>query len=236
MMRAGAEMRDRAASRAARPMITLEHVTKGYWVRGEYRLVIDDLSFSLPHGHSLGLLGRNGAGKSTLLQLIAGTMQPTAGHVIRHGNISWPIGGANSFHKDLTGMQNTRFLARVYGIDSDELVAFVEDFADIGKHFHMPMRTYSSGMRSRLSFGVAMGIPFDTYLIDEVTSAGDASFRAKSKAVFQARMAQAGAIMISHSMKDMRNFCQSGLVLHRGRLEYFDDIEDAIARHEALLS
>ncbi len=216
-------------------MIRLEHVTKGYWVRGEYRVVIDDLSFDLPPGHALGLLGRNGAGKSTLLQLIAGTMQPTSGQVIRQGNISWPIGNANSFHRDLTGMQNTRFLARVYGVDSDELVAFVEEFADIGKHYYMPMRTYSSGMRSRLSFGVAMGIPFDTYLIDEVTSAGDAAFRAKSKAVFKDRIAEAGAIMISHTMKDMRNFCDSGLVLHQGRLEYYEDIEDAITRHEALL-
>lgn len=99
----------------------------------------------------------------------------------------------------------------------------------------MPLRTYSSGMKSRLSFGVAMGIPFDTYLIDEVTGAGDAAFRKKSKAVFRARMAQAGAIMISHSMSDMRNFCESGLVLHKGRIEYYDDIESAISRHEALL-
>lgn len=216
-------------------MIELENVFKGYWVRGEYRVVIDDLSIVIPPQHSLGLLGRNGAGKSTLLQLIAGTMQPSSGRVIRTGDISWPIGSANSFHRDMTGMQNTRFLARAYGVDSDELVAFVEGFADIGKHFHMPLRTYSSGMKSRLSFGVAMGIPFDTYLIDEVTGAGDAAFRKKSQAVFKARMAQAGSIMISHSMGDMRNFCDSGLVLHEGRLEYFDDIEEAITRHQDLL-
>ena len=217
-------------------MIELRHVTKGYWVHGEYRIVIDDLSIVMPPGHSLGLLGRNGAGKSTLLQIIAGTMQPTTGHVLRHGEISWPIGAANSFHKDMTGLQNTRFLARVYGVDSDALVDFVEDFAEIGKHFNMPLRTYSAGMRSRLSFGVAMGIPFDTYLIDEVTGAGDKKFKKKSREVFRARMAGAGAIMVSHSMSDMRNFCDSGLVLHDGRLEYFDDIDDAITRHEALLS
>ena len=216
-------------------MIELENVFKGYWVRGEYRVVIDDLSIVIPPKHSLGLLGRNGAGKSTLLQLIAGTMQPSSGRVIRTGYISWPIGSANSFHRDMTGMQNTRFLARAYGVDTDDLVAFVEDFADIGKHFHMPLRTYSSGMKSRLSFGVAMGIPFDTYLIDEVTGAGDAAFRKKSKAVFKARMAQAGAIMISHSMGDMRNFCNSGLVLHEGQLEYYDNINDAIERHQDLL-
>lgn len=217
-------------------MIELKHVTKGYWIRGAFRIVIDDLSMVLPPTHSLGLLGRNGAGKSTLLQLIAGTMQPTSGQVVRQGNISWPIGGVNSFHKDMSGLQNTRFLARVYGVDSDALVAFVEDFAEIGKHFYMPLRTYSQGMKSRLAFGVAMGIPFDTYLIDEVTGAGDAAFRRKSKAVFKSRMAGAGAIMISHSMSDMRNFCDSGLILHDGKLEYYDAIEDAIARHEELLA
>ncbi|NYS26439.1 ABC transporter ATP-binding protein [Rhodobacteraceae bacterium 2376] len=217
-------------------MIELRHVTKGYWVHGEYRIVIDDLSIVMPEGHSLGLLGRNGAGKSTLLQIIAGTMQPTSGRVIRRGEISWPIGSANSFHKDMTGLQNTRFLARAYGVDSDALVDFVEDFAEIGKHFNMPLRTYSSGMRSRLAFGVAMGIPFDTYLIDEVTGTGDAKFKRKSREVFRARMARAGAIMVSHSMNDMRNFCDSGLVLHEGQLEYFDDIEDAITRHEDLLN
>ena len=217
-------------------MIELRNVTKAYWVRGEYRIVIDRLSIALPPGHSLGLLGRNGAGKSTLLQLIAGTMQPSSGRVIRRGDISWPIGSANSFHKDMTGLQNTRFLARIYGVDSDALVDFVADFAEIGKHFNMPLRTYSSGMRSRLAFGVAMGIPFDTYLIDEVTGAGDAKFKRKSRAVFRDRMAGAGAIMVSHSMSEMRDFCESGLVLHDGRLEYYDEIEAAIERHEELLS
>lgn len=217
-------------------MIELQDLCKRFDMPdGPPHTVFENLSLSLPPGRSLGLLGRNGAGKSTLLQIIAGTMQPTAGRVLRRGKISWPIGGANSFHPDMTGLQNTRFLARAYGVDSDSLSEFVADFAQIGKHFNMPLRTYSAGMRSRLSFGVAMGIPFDTYLIDEVTGAGDASFRERSRAVFNARMKQADAIMISHSMSDMRNFCNSGLVLHHGVLEYFDTIEAAIQRHEALL-
>lgn len=193
--------------------------------------VFEGLTLTLPAGKSLGLLGRNGAGKSTLLQIIAGNMQPSSGKVIRQGNISWPIGAASSFHADMTGLQNTRFLARVYGVDCEDLSNFVEDFADIGKHFHMPLRTYSSGMKSRLSFGVAMGIPFDTYLIDEVTGAGDQSFKEKSREVFKRRIMNASAIMISHSMSDMRNFCDSGLVLSNGALQYFDNIEDAISLH-----
>ena len=217
-------------------MIRFEHLTKGFWVRDEYRPIIRDLTMTLPPGRALGLLGRNGAGKSTLLQMIAGTMQPSSGRVVREGRVSWPIGGANSFHRDLTGLQNTRFLARVYGVDSDALVEFVENFAEIGKHFHMPLRSYSSGMRSRLAFGVAMGIPFDTYLVDEVTAVGDARFKRKSRAVFRARMAAAGAIMVSHSMSEMKTYCDSGLVLNEGALEYYDTIEAAISRHEALMA
>lgn len=217
-------------------MIQLRDLCKNFEIPGGTHSVFQNLTLDLQPGRSLGLLGRNGAGKSTLLKIIAGTMQPSSGRVIRGGKISWPIGGANSFHPDMTGLQNTRFLARCYGIDSDSLSRYVEEFAQIGDHFHMPLRTYSQGMKSRLSFGVAMGIPFDTYLIDEVTGAGDKSFRERSNKVFRARMAKADAIMISHNMSDMRSFCNSGLVLHHGMLEFFDDIEQAIARHEELMN
>lgn len=216
-------------------MIHLENLTKHFWMKDGIHTVFQGLTLTLPEGRSLGLLGRNGAGKSTLMQIIAGNMQPSSGKVIRQGNISWPIGGASSFHADMTGLQNTRFLARVYGVDSDSLTNFVKDFADIGEHFYMPLRTYSSGMKSRLSFGVAMGIPFDIYLIDEVTAAGDQSFKKKSRAVFRARMEKSSSIMISHSMTDMRNFCDSGLVLSDGVLKYFDDIEDAIRLHNEIM-
>ncbi len=216
-------------------MIRLENLGKHFAMEDGTHRVFEGLSMTLPPGRSLGLLGRNGAGKSTLMQIIAGTMRPSTGRVVRHSRISWPIGHANSFHPDMTGLQNTRFLARVYGVDSESLADFVEEFADIGAHFYMPLRTYSNGMRARLSFGVAMGIPFDTYLIDEVTAAGDKAFRTRSRRVFRARLAQADAIMISHSMSDLRKFCDSGLVLHQGRLELYHDIEEAIARHEALL-
>jgi len=216
-------------------MIRLEDISKAFWIRGEMREILKGASFDFPERGVVGLLGRNGAGKSTLMQIIAGTMQPTSGRVVRSGAISWPIGGANSFHRELTGLQNTRFLARVYGVDTDELAAFVEDFADIGDHFHMPLRNYSSGMKARLAFGVAMGIPFDTYLIDEVTATGDASFKEKSRATLRQRVSGASAIMISHSTRDMQTYCDSGLVLHDGRLEHYPSITDALDRHQGLM-
>ncbi|MFD1193339.1 ABC transporter ATP-binding protein [Seohaeicola saemankumensis] len=216
-------------------MIVFQDISKGFWVRGEYRPVISNLNLTLPSGRSLALLGRNGAGKSTLLSIVAGTLRPDTGRVISDGSISFTVGFSGSFHGDMTGAQNTRFVARVYGVDTDELTDFVQDFAEIGEHFHMPVRTYSAGMRSRLAFGISMGIRFDTYLIDEATATGDARFRQKSSEVFRARMAQSSAIMVSHSMADIRKFCDAGLVLHDREIEVFDDVEDAIKRHETLM-
>lgn len=213
-------------------MIRLQNLTKTYVVKGQRKVVANDITATFPTGISVGLLGRNGAGKSSLLRMIAGTMDPTSGRVVSDGTISWPVGFAGSFHGDLTGAQNTRFVARVYGVDTDALVEFVEDFAELGQHFDLPFRTYSSGMRSRLAFGVSMGIRFDTYLVDEVTSVGDAVFRRKSEAIFDARMRESGAIVVTHSMPMIRRMCSMGAVLDGGRLVMYDRIEDAIEHHK----
>lgn len=212
-------------------MVRLENLTKVYRVGADRTVVADRINATFPARTAVALLGRNGAGKSTLLQIIAGTMSPTSGRVVSDGSISWPVGFAGSFHGDLTGLQNVRFIGRVYGVDTDALADFVADFAELGRHFHQPFRTYSSGMRSRLTFGLSMGIRFDTYLVDEVTSVGDAAFREKSDRVFMDRMAQSGAIVVSHSMRQIRRLCTAGAVLHRGRLTYYDDIEAAIEAH-----
>lgn len=217
-------------------MIEFQDISKGFWVRGEYQPVIRNLNLILPSGRSLALLGRNGAGKSTLLSIVAGTMRPDTGQVVSDGSISFTVGYAGSFHGGMTGAQNTRFVARLYGVDSDELTDFVEDFAEIGEHFRMPVRTYSSGMKSRLAFGISMGIKFDTYLIDEATATGDAKFKRKSREVFRARMAESSAVMVSHSMNEIRNFCDAGLILHDGEIEVYADVEDAIERHHELMS
>lgn len=213
-------------------MIRLENLTKIFTLDGRTKVVMRDVNLTFPSRVSVALLGRNGAGKSTLLQMIAGTLAPTAGRIVSTGTISWPVGFAGSFHPDLTGAQNARFVARIYGVDSDELIDFVKDFAGLGQHFHLPFRTYSSGMRSRLAFGVSMAIPFDTYLVDEVTSVGDAAFRVKSSAVFKARMETAGAFVVSHSMGLVRELCQVGVVLEDGQLTYYDEVDAAIAHHE----
>lgn len=213
-------------------MIRFENLTKIFSLEGRRKTVANDICATFPTGKAVALLGRNGAGKSTLLQMIAGTVEPTRGRIVSTGTISWPVGFAGSFHPDMSGLQNTRFVARIYGADSDDLAAFVEDFAELGPHFHLPVRTYSSGMRSRLAFGVSMGIRFDTYLVDEVTAVGDAAFRSRSDRIFRDRMREAGAVMVSHSMQQVRQTCTAGAVLENGHLTYHDNVEEAIAHHE----
>ena len=214
-------------------MIRFENLTKIYTLEGRRTVVANNLNATFPTGRAVALMGRNGAGKSSLLRMVAGTMDPTWGRIVSDGTISWPVGFAGSFHNELTGAQNVRFVARIYGVDTDELVDFVQDFAEVGQHFHMPIKSYSSGMKSRLTFGTSMGIAFDTYLIDEVTAVGDASFKAKSARLFADRMRNSGALMVSHSMGQVRQMCDAGAVLEDGKLIYYDDLDEAIEVHQA---
>ncbi len=212
-------------------MIHLDRLTKTFHMGRDRKVVLENTTLTFPSRTSIALLGRNGAGKSTLLRMIAGTIEPTSGRVLSSGTISYPVGFSGSFHRDLTGAQNAKFVARIYGIDTQALIDYVADFAELGPHFHQPIHTYSSGMRSRLAFGISMGIPFDTYLVDEVTSVGDANFRSKSHKVFAERMKQSGMLFVSHSLAQVREICQAGAVLERGKLTYYDAIEEALEHH-----
>lgn len=214
-------------------MIHLQNLCKTYTLNGKHKVVADNITGTFPSGVSVALLGRNGAGKSSLLRMISGAMLPSSGKILSTGTISWPVGFAGSFNGELTGEQNCRFVARIYGVNTDELLHFVEDFAELGDHFRLPIRTYSSGMRSRLAFGLSMAVPFDTYLVDEVSAVGDAAFKAKSNRVFNERMSTSGAIVVAHSMPLLRQICHIGAVLERGKLTFFDNVEDAIEMHMA---
>ena len=213
-------------------MIVLDRLTKSFATSGGRRCLFDGLSLTLPAGARIALIGRNGAGKSTLMGLIAGTLTPDSGRVLRAGTVSWPMGFAGGFAPDLTGRQNVRFVARIYGADTRAADRAVERFAEVGDFFDMPVRTYSAGMRARLAFGLSMAIRFDWYLVDEIAAVGDAEFRAKSVAAFRNQLDGAGLIMVSHAPALLRDFCTSGIVLERGRARIFDRVDDAIAWHE----
>lgn len=212
-------------------MIRVENLCKTYRIGGTVRTVARNITATFPARTGVAILGRNGAGKSTFLRMIAGTQAHDSGRILRQGTLSWPVGFAGSFHADLTGAQNTRFVARIQGVDTDALCAWVEEFAELGAHFHLPVRTYSAGMKARLAFGISMGIPFDTYLVDEVTATGDAAFREKSTAVFHERISRSGVIMVTHSLEIARATCRMGAVLEGGHLTMHDDVADAIAHH-----
>lgn len=216
-------------------MIELVNLTKYFYLRGARTMVADNINATFPSGKTVALLGRNGAGKSSLLRMIAGTMWPSDGEIKITGSMSWPVGFAGSFHGDLTGSQNASFIARIYGVDTQELCDYVQDFAELGQHFNLPVRSYSSGMRSRLAFGISMGIQFDTYLVDEVTSVGDAAFRRKSREVLVDRMKSSGAIMVSHDMGIIEAVCDHAAILEKGKMIYFEDVKAAIAAHRELM-
>ncbi len=216
-------------------MIELHNVCKTFMLNGYSKRVADNISVLFPPRRAVAMLGRNGAGKSTLLKMISGTMQPDSGRVLHHGSVSWPVGFSGSFHPELTGLQNTRFVARIQGVDTGELVDFVQDFANLGGHFYLPVRTYSSGMRSRLAFGVSMGIHFDTYLVDEITAVGDAEFKRKSEALFLDRLRKSSAIMVTHALGLVQRLCHHVVVLENGKLRFFEDVDEGIVYYQRLM-
>lgn len=216
-------------------MIKLDRLTKSYLTAQGRHYLFRDLSLVLPTGKSIGLIGKNGAGKSTLLKIIGGIDYPDSGRVISKSTISWPVGLSGGFQGTLTGRQNVRFVSRLYVSDEEipEKERFVEEFAEIGKYFDMPVSSYSSGMRSRLTFGLSMAFDFDYYLIDEVSGVGDAQFRAKSERMMNARRQNSGFIMVTHNLNRLKDQCDVAVNLIEGQATYFDDVAQAIEVYES---
>ncbi|WP_172294628.1 ABC transporter ATP-binding protein [Pseudoruegeria sp. HB172150] len=209
-------------------MIEFHDVWKAFPYKGGTKQIVTGLTLAFPKDRSIAIIGRNGAGKSTLLSMIAGTIDPDRGEIVKLGRTSWPMGFRGGFHGDLTGRQNTRFVARIYGTNTEEMEAYVEEFAELGRFLDMPVRTYSSGMKARLAFGVSLAARFDCYLVDEITGVGDSRFRAKCRRAFKERVATSQIIMVSHSDNTLRSYCESALLLENGTATFFDDLEEAL--------
>lgn len=216
-------------------MITLHNVSKYYPTKFGRHYVMRDVSVTLPAQRSIGILGKNGAGKSTLLRLLGGMDAPNRGQITRHCRVSWPLALSGGFQGSMTGRENTRFLCRVHGVYDTRIVEeWVKEFSEIGQQFELPVKGYSSGMRSRFSFAVSMAFDFDIYLTDELTAVGDARFKQKCIDVFNEKRQTASLIMVSHSMDTVRKQCDMGAVLHEGNLQLYDDLEEAIALYQTL--
>jgi capsular polysaccharide transport system ATP-binding protein len=216
-------------------MIKIENLTKSYRTPKGRHYVFKDLNIELPSGISVALIGRNGAGKSTLLRMIGGVDRPDSGTITTTKTISWPLGLSGGFQGSLTGRENVKFVSRLYATKEQlkEKVSFVENFSELGKYFDMPIKKYSSGMKSRLSFGLSMAFDFDYYIVDEITAVGDSRFKVKCTNTFKEKSDKSNILMVSHSFKHLKDYCDSALFIRRsGEVSYHCDIDEAITEYK----
>jgi capsular polysaccharide transport system ATP-binding protein len=212
-------------------MIIVDDVHKRYQTdHGPGKWVLQGVSFTIPPKLSVGLIGANGAGKSTLLRLVGGVDQPNKGRIERNCRVSWPMGFGGGLQGSLTGRQNAKFVCRIHGHEADipDRLAYIQDFAAIGDAFDEPVKTYSSGMKSRLQFAMSLAFDFDVYISDEVTATGDAAFKKKAADAFKKLADHASLIMVSHGEGTLRQFCSAGIWIHQGKAHWFDQIGDAL--------
>ncbi|AJI74637.1 ABC transporter family protein [Francisella philomiragia subsp. philomiragia ATCC 25015] len=216
-------------------MIQLVNATKFYNIRGHKHYILRDVNYTFPEGKSIGILGRNGAGKSTFLRMLGGLEYPNSGKIITTSSISWPVGLTAGFQGSLTARENIKFVCRIHNKNRREMKQieeFVYDFAEIGEFFDMPVKSYSSGMKGRVNFGLSMAFDFDYYLVDEVTGVGDPQFMKKANDAFEEKKKNACVIMVSHNMKEIKSSCDIAVVLENGKINIFDNMDEAIASYQ----
>lgn len=212
-------------------MINIKKLTKSYKVKGEKYYVFRDFTVQLPSDRSIAVIGRNGAGKTTLLRMIGGIDRADSGEIVTDKTISWPVGLAGGFQGSLSGRENVKFVARLYSDKSEinQKIEFIEQFTELGRYFDMPIKSYSSGMRARLGFGLSMAFHFDYYLVDEVIAVGDARFKQKCSELFLQKSKESNFLMVSHSLNQLKQYCDAALFIGRdNNVLYYDNIDEAI--------
>ena len=224
-----AEQRPRSQRR-----IIMREIVKEYHTAVGMRRVLDGISFDIAAGEKIAVLGKNGAGKSTLVKIIGGVEEPSSGRVERNLFMSWPIAFAGGFEATMSGLDNIRFIARIYGVPIDDAIAFVDDFAELGRLLYLPVKTYSSGMRARLAFGLTLAVDFECFLIDEVISVGDARFQQKCYDALFVRRQHCAMILVSHDTNIIKSYCNKALVLKSGRGRVIEDVNFALEIYHTL--
>lgn len=216
-------------------MIRLKSISKFYPSDLGNQYIFRDIDFEFPQEHNIAILGRNGAGKSTLFRLLAGSEYPNSGKIISNKSISWPVALATGVHPQMTGAENIRFIGRINGVqDLKSYETRVREFAELGNKFDLPVKSYSSGMRAKLAFASCIAIDFDIYLIDEATSVADPKFRKKAKDALYKKSQDASVIMVSHELAEIRQFCDSAVIVDSGTLTFYADLEQGIKVYEGL--
>lgn len=208
-------------------MIEINNVVKHYHTRGGENTVLDHVNLRILRGEKVGILGRNGSGKSTLIRLISGAERPTSGSISRNMSVSWPLAFGGAFQGSLTGIDNLRFICRIYGTTTEDKIPFVQDFSELGKYLYEPVKSYSSGMSARLAFAISMVVDFDCFLIDEIIAVGDQRFRERCQYELFEKRKDHAMIMVSHDPGFIREHCQRASVLVKGKLTSFNDLDQA---------
>jgi capsular polysaccharide transport system ATP-binding protein len=216
-------------------VIKIENVFKVYPTRSGDRVVLNNISFTLNRGEKLGILGRNGAGKSTLIRLVSGAEQPTSGSITRSMSVSWPLAFGGAFQGALTGLDNVRFISRIYKQDYEKNIHFVESFTELGLYLKEPVRSYSQGMRARLAFAISMIIEFECYLIDEINAVGDARFYEKCELELFQKRGDRAMLIISHDAGYVQNHCSKFAVINNGHMEFYPEFNQAYDHHMQIL-
>ena len=214
-------------------MIELRNVTKYFETNNAKKYILNDVSLTLPEVN-IGILGLNGAGKSTLMKMLGKIEFPNKGTIYSKKSFSWPLGLSGGSVPTMTGKANVKFVCKLYNKsekETKEIIDYVKTFSELGDYFDMPIRTYSSGMKGRLGFGLSLAFDFDYMLIDETLSTGDANFKNKAKEALKAKIEHCHILLVSHDMKTLSEMCQAGLLLHEGELHYYDDIDEGIKRY-----
>jgi len=216
-------------------MIELKNVTKYFQTKQGKKYILKDMSITIPSGTNIGILGRNGTGKSTIMRMLGHIEFPNKGSIESSYTFSWPLALGGGFVGNMTGRSNVKFVGRLYGKNDtqiNEIIDFVKGFSELGNYFDMPIKTYSSGMRGRLGFGLSLAFDFDYLLIDETLSVGDARFKKKSKDALMKKIETCHVLLVSHDMKTLRQICDAGIVVNKGQMYYYNDINDAISEYQ----
>lgn len=217
-------------------MVRLHNICKKYPIRSGVRKILDNISFTLQKGNKLGILGCNGAGKSTLIRVVSGAELPSSGRVERKMSVSWPLALQSGFAGNITGVDNLRFICRIYGVPFDETLQKVEEFSELGVYMREPLSRYSAGMLARLAFAISMSVEFDCYLIDEISAVGDKRFNEKYKRMLFDEKKSSSLIMVSHFYGVINEYCDQAAVLDQGRLHQFEDIKEATKFYDNVLA
>jgi capsular polysaccharide transport system ATP-binding protein len=213
-------------------MIHIDHITKRYGTRHGDVTVLDDVNLIVRPGEKVGILGRNGAGKSTMIRLISGAERPSSGHIRRDMSVSWPLAFGGAFQGTLTGLDNLRFICRVYGTSADDKIEFVQEFSELGRYLREPVKSYSAGMRARLAFAISMVVEFDCFLIDEIVAVGDSRFHEKCRVELFEKRSDRAMIIVSHDPGYIKAHCQHAAVLVKGKLSAFNEVDEAFAFYQ----